>query len=293
MLSAPMYAKEKFWAQTTFVKGSVSVTCKGKEPVSLKLGDILHRGDAVKTEKGSKASFLLHDGKIVVLQGGSDMTMGEVPKDGNPALVSVAKNLTKSLLAREGDNPMMKHLGGMRAYGKNIALAPNRTKVLLEDLKFIWLPSPPAKKYAFTLMGPDDMMWETTVPETTVEVPAEKLSPEATYYWEVRDAALRNSFTSLGSGSFTTLDQEESDKIQTLTASIRGAFQDVSPREDLTPTFLTYQIYREHGMNLYALIALQNMIDADPESEELLRWRRDLVRLMGLDIADIGRICLK
>lgn len=288
LAAVSLCAGSEFWAQTTFVRGDVSVvSSSSSDSETLKIGDVLHRGDRVTAGDEGRASFLLNDGSILTLSSGKQITLGEDSSSTNPTLAQVASNLTKTLLAREGDNPMLKHLGGLRAEGKNIALAPCETKVRKDTLTFAWIPKPLTKRYTFTLMGPDDMFLEETVRVTSIRIPSEKISSDTTYYWEVRDAAIRNSITSLGSGSFTTLDPATERKLQSLEKNIDDAFTGQAHENDLTPYFLRYQIYREMGLNLDALKILQEMINRDPDNSNLQRWKSELAEIMGLDEGDL------
>ena len=290
VLTAPIHAgsKNSFWAQTTFIKGAASCRTAGQGAASpLKLGMVLHQGDTVTVDKGGSVSFLLNDGSILVVRPETPVVLGEPARKSGPPLADVAKNLTQTLLARQGDNPMMKHIGGLRAEGKNIALAPTRTKVRMGKLVFVWLPKPPVQRFVFTLMGPDGMLYETTVSGTRTEVPPDKLAPGSTYYWEVRDAAIPDSVVTLGSGTFGTLDRNAEEKVRSLESTIAAAASQIKDADDFTASFLTYQISRENGLSLDALLALGPMIAGHPENEELLHWRSDLCKEMELDPADI------
>jgi hypothetical protein len=241
----------------------------------------------VTVEEGGSASFLLNDGSILVARPGHPVVLGAAARKEGPALLDVAKNLSQTLLARQGDNPMLKHLSGLRGEGRNIALAPTRTKVKIEKLGFVWLPQPPVTRFLFTLMGPDGKLYETTVAGTRTEVGADKLVPNATYYWEVRDASLPDSLFALGSGSFGTLDRRVEEKVRALEASIAGATAQMENGDNSTASFLAYQIYRENGLNRDALQTLESLIRDHPENDELVRWRKDLCREMETDPADI------
>ena len=287
-LALPLDASTTFWAQTTYVKGDVKVIPSDRsESHALKLGMILHRGDTVATGEGARASFLMHDGAIFTIGPSSKKTIGERKGMSKPSLAKVATNLTKTLLTREGDNPMLKHLGGLRAGERNIAMAPNQTAVTLGDLLFTWIQSPHVKRYTFTLMGPEDFFWEKTLTETTISVPGKMVTAGATYYWEIRDASIRNSFSALGSGTFTTLDSETAERVAGLTGTIDREMKNLKADDDFTPLFLKYQIYRENGMNLDALQILTRMIRLDPGNDLLLRWRSDVARLMNLEEDDL------
>ncbi len=286
--SGLVLAKSSFWAQTTAVKGDVYFQESGKSEKSvLTLGKVLHKGDIVAASEKSRASFLLSDGSILVVKPGTEIVLKKDRSDSDPSLVTVAKNLSKTLLSREGNNPMMKHLGGLRSSGKNIALSPNKTAVSVDSVKFVWLSKPLVKKYIFTLMGPDDMFIEETTENTEITVSPDKLVHGATYWWEIRDGAMKNSITSLGSGSFTTLDEKAEAEISTLTESIEKAYPLSAEEGDTTGLFLTYQIYREKGMNLNALMVLNKMIEVSPNNDELLRWKSELVSSMGIEDGDV------
>ncbi len=286
-----LFGKPLFWAQATAVKGDVLYQETGKlDKTALTIGKVLHKGDRIAASEDARASFLLSDGSILVVKPGTEVVLDKDSSTADPSLATVAKNLSKTLLSREGDNPMMKHLGGLRSTGKNIALAPNRTAVKVDDIQFVWLSKPLVKRYAFILMGPDDMFYEETTSETVLNVKADKLVNGATYWWEVRDASMKNSITSLGSGSFTTLDAKSEQNIDSLKESIDKAYVSVPEEGDTTGLFLTYQIYRENGMNLDALLALDRIIEANPDNSELGHWRSELVSMMGLEDADIQHL---
>lgn len=205
-----------------------------------------------------------------------------------PTLKAVASNLSKSLMAREGDNPMLKHLGGLRGAERNLALAPCRTKVRRESLRLIWVAKPGVATYAVTLMGPDDSLAEFSTAQPHVDVPAEKLGGGGVYYWEVRDAASRDSLSVLGSGTFTTLEKKAEEDLRALEASIREAYPERG--EDTTPQFLSLQIYRERGLNLDALRLLNSMVSTAPEDTDLVRLRRELCEEMGVSEADAAKL---
>ena len=291
VLAALPLAAAAFWGQVTFVKGAVTVVkSSGGQALPVKRGDILHGGDRVKSGENSKASLLLSDGSILVVPASSEVVLGQSPKSQSPQLQVVAKNLSKTLLSREGDNPMLKHLGGLRGEERNIALAPCKTKVKVGPTRLVWLPKVGVSKYAVTLMGPDDSLFESTVQGTDLLVPAEKLVPGVTYYWEVRDAALKDSITALGSGTFTTLEKKAEEEVSKLEKSISDAFPSGSAGADSTPLFLYYQVYIEKGMNLDALLRLDKISSIDPEDAEVKRWKRDLCKEMGIDEGSLPSI---
>jgi len=285
------HAADEFWAQATFVKGNVGVKpAAGAEIPALSLGTVLHKGDRVAAAEGSSASFLLNDGSILVVRGGNEAVLGNGSKAGGPKLEAVAKNLSKTLLSREGNNPMLKHLGGLRGASRNLALAPSRTKVRSGGVQLVWLRNPGSKRYQVTVMGPADTLFESTVAGTSFDLPAEKVTGAGTYYWEIRDADLKDSMSSLGSGSFVKLDKGAEDEIRTIEERISTAFPAGAANDDSTPLFLSYQIYREHGLNLDALRTLQKMITLHPDDAELLRWRKEMCKDLGLEEQDLALI---
>ncbi len=278
-------AAEPFWAQVTFVKGTaIFVPAGGGGPQPLKRGAVLHRGDKVQAAEGGQASFLLSDGSVVVVRSGSEQLLGSAKPGEGPTLTAVAKNLSQALLAREGDNPMLKHLGGLRGGERNLAVGPCQTKVAAADVALVWAARPGVVRYAVTVMGPGDDLYEQTVQGTRLELPAGRLAKGATYYWEVRDAAAADTFTALGSGSFTTLDAKAESRVKSLLEGIGKAFP--GPGDDDTPLFLSYQIYRENGMSLDALATVGAMLKRSPEDAELRRWQQDLCKDMGVDERD-------
>lgn len=287
-LTAPASAKDAFWAQVTYLKGTASVIPAGSpDPQPLKRGAVLHRGDTVRAAESSQVSLLLSDGGILVVRALSEVVLGRVMPPG-PTLKAVASNLSKTLMAREGDNPMLKHLGGLRGSERNLAIAPCRTKVRRENLRLIWVAKPGVATYAVTLMGPDDILTEFSTAQTQVAVPAEKLNGGGVYYWEVRDAASRDSLSVLGSGTFTTLEKKAEDDLRALEASLHAAYPERG--EDTTPQFLSLQIYRERGLNLDALRLLNSMAATAPGDPDLLRLRREICEEMGIPEADAAKL---
>ncbi len=290
-LSLGVAAAESFWAQATFVKGDVTFLAKESgESKSLERGHVLHQGDTVVTPEKGKASFLLSDGGILVVPAASRSVLGPSEKAETPSLQNIADNLSQALLSREGDNPMLKHLGGLRGRDRNLALAPCRTKVCCAhtDQRLIWLASPGTKKYEVTLMGPGDNLYEKDTKETFLDIPPEKLVPGVKYYWEVRDGANRDSFSTLGSGSFTTLDEETQEGLRKMEQGIERAFPDADLLEDSTPLFLRYQVYREKGLNLDALVVIEEMLRLNPADNQLTRWRTEVCKDMGISEGDIS-----
>ena len=292
VMSIPFMAGEKFWAQATFVKGDVKVKPSGATSLTeLKLGEVLRKGDTVITADKSRASFLLSDGSIKVVPEKSTVVMAPTRSEGSASLKSVADNLSKSLLSREGNNPMLKHLGGLRGGGRNIALAPNKTKVKPEGLILLWSPVPGVAKYSATLMGPGDRMTESSSETTSVAVPAESLVPGTTYYWEIRSSVDKDSVTALGSGSFTTLDRAEYEVVRSLENNILPAIKGNDREFDASALFILYQVYREHGMNMDALAAIEKMIGAlGSEDQELIRLRKELCRELDIDEGSVKAV---
>jgi len=291
LLGLSVSAAEPFWAQATFVKGLPTVRAGGTgEPQPLRRGAVLHRGDKVQVPEGAQASFLLSGGGVLVARGGTEQVLGEAAVEAAPALTTVARNLSKTLLSREGDNPMLKHLGGLRGSERNLALAPVRTRVRGGGTTLQWVASPGVKRYAVTLMGPADTLFEEKTAETSLAVPASQLTPGETYYWEVRDAASTDDFSTLGSGSFTVLDARAESKVKGLLADLDRSFPTAVAQEDDTPLFLTYQIYRENGLNAEALKTLILLERRDPGDGEIQRWKKDLMRDLGLADGDDLRL---
>ena len=291
-LSCPVLPGEKFWAQATFVKGDVKVKPSGAASLSgLKLGDVLRKGDTVITGEKSKASFLVSDGSIKVVTEKSTVIMAPSRSEESASLRSVADNLSRSLLSREGNNPMLKHLGGLRGGGRNVALAPNKTRVRPDHIVLRWLPVPGVKKYSATLMGPDDNMIESSSETTSVNVPSENLFPGTTYYWEIRSSAEKDSVTALGSGSFTTLDRSEYEAVRSLEKSILSVITGNDQEKDASALFILYQVYREHGMNLDALGVLEKMNTLrGGEDQEILRLRKELCKELDVDEGSVAAI---
>lgn len=287
-IAVSAFSADTFWAQATFVKGDVKVKPSGGNASSeLRLGAVLRKGDTVITADKSRASFLMSDGSIKVVMENSALVLAPSAEPEAASLKTVAENLSKSLLSREGDNPMLKHLGGLRGGQENMALAPDKTKVHAGKIKLCWLPAPGVSKYTVTLMGPGDSMFETTVEKTFFSVPDEKILPGTTYYWEVRNAAERDSITSLGSGSFSTLDKKEDSTVRDLEKSISSAIKP-GDAQDPSVMFILYQVYREHGMNLDALSTLEKINSAEAGNTEVLRLRKELLRELGMDEKSIG-----
>jgi len=291
MAGLSLSAAEPFWAQATFVKGLPTMRAGGiGEPLPLRRGAVLHRGDKVSVPEGSQASFLLSGGGVLVVRGGTETVVGESAGETAPALATVARNLSKTLLSREGDNPMLKHLGGLRGSERNLALAPIRTRVRSGGTILQWVAAPGVKRFAVTLMGPADSLFEEKTAETSLAIPAAKLIPGETYYWEVRDAASTDDFSTLGSGSFTVLDARAESKVQALLADLGRSFPNAVAQEDDTPLFLTYQVYRENGLNADALKTLILLERRDPTDGELQRWKKELMRDLGLADGDDLRL---
>jgi len=282
----PAGAAEEFWAQVTFVRGSATFRPSGGgAEQAVRLGSVLHQGDVVRAAEGGQVSFLLSSGGVLVVRPGHETALGSGAPAEGPSLPSVAVNLSRTLLAREGDNPMLKHLGGLRSAGRSVALAPNRTKVRSGPVRLAWTPAPGVSSFAVAVMGPQASVYEARVAGTSLEVPADQLQPGATYFWEVRDAASADSFTALGSAGFTTLDRAADDEVRALESSLSQAFP--AGGEDGSPLFLRYQVLRQHGLGLEALAALEALrarVGADPELE---RWRGDLLEELGLKAEDL------
>ena len=288
-LAVPAFAKDVFWAQVTYLKGSATFTAAGSQQAQpLKRGAVLHSGDIVATGEASRVSFLLSSGAVMVVEPSSKVVLGRAAVHLDPNLKVVASNLSKTLLSREGDNPMLKHLGGLRGTERNLALAPCRTKVRCEGLQILWISRAGVAKYAVTLMGPDDGISEFAASETKVTVPASNLAPGGVYYWEVRDGAAKDTLSILGSGTFTTLDKKTEEEVKSMEKAIAAAYP--APGEDSTPQFLSFQIYRERGMNLDALRLLGKMLASSPSDGELLRLRKDLCEEMGISESDSARL---
>jgi hypothetical protein len=280
-LASPAPAKDTFWAQVTFLKGSATVTTAGSPQAQpLKLGAVLHLGVMVKTAEASQVSLLRNDGGVLVVRSSSEVILGKTQVSPVLPLKTVAGNLSKTLLTREGDNPMLKHLGGLRGAERNLALAPCRTKTRRDGVRLVWVAKPGVAKYAVTLMGPDDAITEFTSAETSVAVPSQKLQTVGVYYWEVRDAATKDTLSILGSGTFTTLDPKVEAEVRSLEKALKEAYPEMG--EDSTPQFLAFQIYREKGLNLDALMVLNRMLAPSPANGELLQMRKDLCEEMGL-----------
>lgn len=280
-------AVDPFWAQTTFVKGAVTyLSPRAARAVPLQLGIVLHREDVVTTGEGARASFLLSDGGVLVVSSATSVTIEPRGATQGLAMKGLAQNLSQSLLAREGDNPMLKHLGGLRGAGANAALAPCRTKVRPGDLRFLWTPGHGTLSYIVTIMGPGDQIFEITTKEPSALAPAAKLAPGATYYWEVRDAATHDALAVMGSGTFTVLDSKTDAELRALERQIALALSS-GDETDSTPLFLRYQLYRGCGLHLDALLLVDRMLQADPRNSDLLGWRRDLCAEMGLQERDV------
>lgn len=289
VLATALQAKDEFWAQVTFLKGTATFIAAGSlQPQPLKRGAVLHRGDSIKAGDASQVSLLLSDGGVLVVRASSEVVLGKNPGASDPNMKVVASNLSRALLSREGDNPMLKHLGGLRGAEKNLALAPCRTKVRSTGLQLIWGVKPGVAKYAVTLMGPDDSITESTTSDTSMPVPPGKLIAGGVYYWEVRDASARDTLSILGSGTFTTLEKKTEQEVASLEKAIATAYP--NPGEDTTPQFLGFQIYRERGMNLDALQVLNRILKADPSDTELLRMRKDLCEEMGISEPEASRL---
>jgi hypothetical protein len=283
-------ASDTFWAQVTFVRGTVSCVPQGSETSQdLRRGEVLHSGDTVRAGEGSQASLLLSDGSIVVVRPGKELVLGPAERASRPSLQVVAGNLSRTLLSREGDNPMLKHLGGLRASDSNIALAPCRTKVRA-PVRMVWLPWPGVSRYSVTVMGPQDVVFEGVCEGTSLDLPDAALDADTTYYWEVRDAVSDDTYTALGSGSFATLPLEVAESVRALEKALDAAFSEGDPETDSTPLFLAYQIYLENGLNLRALEILERLRARDPGDPALERWRQALCAEMGLEPDHVGQL---
>jgi hypothetical protein len=291
--SSALLAKSNYWVQVTFLKGDVTARIGADQSrENLRLGMILHQGDKILVPEGAMVSMLMSDGSILVLRPGPEFVLEPQKKAKGPSLQKVAENLSATLLDNEGNNPMLKHLTGLRATETNLVVAPNRTKVRAGHVTLIWNARPGTTRYAITVMGPGETMFEAFSGECRLDLPAQKMAPSATYYWEVRDAEAKDTIVPLGSGSFSTVAKASEDKVGALEASIRAEIQSAADLDPSTPYFLLYQIYRQHGLSLDALLSLEKMISAAPQDASLQRWRSELCQEMELQNSDIPKLIL-
>jgi hypothetical protein len=289
--SVSSYCSDPFWAQATFVRGDVKVKPSGSNSVvELKLGEVLHRGDTVMTSEKSRASFLLSDGSIKAIGENSTVVLSSEKEAANTSLKTVAQNLSKSLLSREGNNPMLKHLGGLRGEERYIAVGPNKTKVHADSLRLSWVPVPGVSRYFVTLMGPGDMLYETAVENTYIDIPKEKITAGTTYYWEIRNASEKDSMTALGAASFTTLDKKEALDVKTLEENINSVQRSSEAQADSSLSFLLYQVYRGHGMDYDAVLMLEKILSAEKDNPEILKLKKELCKTLGISESDISRL---
>lgn len=285
---AAIMAADAFWAQATDVRGDVAFFARGaKQGKVLQRGMVLHVGDIVKTAKGARASFLMSDGRLFVLSGEKKVVINASRKANGPSLRALAANLSGTLLSREGDNPMLKHLAGLRGGRKNLALAPRRTAVRGEKVTLVWLPQLKTKEYIVSIMDPSGDISEFRAGSTRADVPLEKLKSSGTYYWEVRAAARPEALTAAGSGRFSVLTDSEMKMVNDLLNRIHKAFPKGNAKTDSTPLFLSYQVFRENGLTLDALKTLQEMIKLNPGDSQLAAWRHDLCDEMGISEKDV------
>lgn len=288
LLSIILFSKESFWVYAVFVKGNVKYKIAGaKDFIDIKLGDILYEGDPVLLEENSKVSFLLSDGSLKVLEGKGTFIIKKEKEGTKPSLKIIAENFSKSITKKEGKNPMLKHLAGLRGVEIKIALMPNKTKVYPKSVVLRWLPVENVESFFVVLMDSEGSIYEATSDKNYLNIPDEKILPNKTYWWEVKDLKEKESINSLGIGSFSTLSSKEAEEVKKLETDLYKAKEDLRDNNKISILFLLYQIYRQYGMASDALFTIQKIVQEDKENLELLEIRKELCKELGISEKDL------
>ncbi len=276
-------AQPDFWAQATFVRGAVSVATRaGETPVALERGAMLGAGAEVSTGADGRATFLLSDGGLLVVPSSDRRVLEPAARRAGPSLGEVAHNLTRTLAARGDVEPLLKHLGGLREEGRNLAVAPRRTRVRSGPVRLVWEPAPGVSSYAVRVLGPSGSVLEARVEGTVLEIEAGKLAPGAGYVWEVRDASSPDSLAALGSGSFAVLDGDTGRRVAAAESEIAAAGLETASG-DSSATYLRYQVCRDAELYFEAAGLLGRLLAEEPEDRSLEEQRRVLWAAIGLD----------
>ena len=136
-------AEPDFWAQATLVHGAVSVATRQERPRS--------RSRAAPCSARARRSRL-RSGRPRHLPAQRRRPAGgpvrcpararPAARRAGPSLGEVAHNLTRTLAARGDEEPLLKHLGGLREEGRNLVVAPRRTRVRSGPVRLVWEPAP-------------------------------------------------------------------------------------------------------------------------------------------------------
>ena len=276
-------AETEFWAQATYVRGSVSVAARsGEAAVPLARGAVLEAGAEVVTAGDGRATFLLNDGGLVVVASDTRRVLAPSAKRAGPSLGEVAHNLTRTLAARGDEEPLLKHLGGLREEGRNLVVAPRRTRVRSGPVRLVWEPAPGVASYVVRVLGPAGSVLEEQVGGTVLEIGSGKLQAGAGYVWEVRDGRSPDSLAALGSASFAVLDGETARRVATAESELEGAGLDTAGG-DSTATYLRYQVCRDAELYLEAAGLLRRLLAREPDDRSLAEQQAALWSAIGLD----------
>lgn len=284
--SASVGEQSDFWAQVTFIKGKVSVqTNSSNQFVPLVLGTVVHQGDRIVVGEKSRVSFLLSDGSILVGKSGQEMTLGASGKTDRQQIQNVAINLVKTLKSAPDGDPMMKHIGGLRANESNCALIPRQTRVRHDQMvQFRWTPQVQVTSYKLIIMSADDFNHEHIIKNSTAwDLPPDTLQPGRVYFWEIHDNARSNSMVPLGSGQFSTASAETVKTVIEVKENLASTYPDADPAEDSTPLFLEYQIYKSLGFSYDALETILQLQAFDPDNKTIRGMKEELMKQMDLD----------
>ncbi len=288
LTSTILYCTESFWAYSVFLKGKVKYKTAGANDfIDIKLGDILYEGDTVLLEENSKASFLLSDGSLKVLEGKGTFVIKKEKEGTKPSLKTIAENFSKSITKKEGKNPMLKHFAGLRGVETKMALMPNKTKVYPKSVVLRWLPVKNVESFFVVLMDSDGSIYEATSDKNYLNIPDEKILPNKTYWWEVKDLKEKEAINSLGIGSFSTLSPKEAEEVKKLETDLYKAKEVLKDNNKISILFLLYQIYRQYGMDSDALFTIQKIVQEDKENLELLEIRKELCKELGISEKDL------
>ncbi len=281
--AAAFGAETEFWAQATYVRGSVSVAARsGEATVPLARGAVLEAGAEVVTTGDGRATFLLSDGGLLVVPSSARRVLEPAARRAGPSLGEVAHNLTRTLAAGGDEEPLLKHLGGLREEGRNLAVAPRRTRVRPGPVRLAWEPAPGVASYVVRVLGPAGSVLEEQVGGTVLEIGSGKLQAGAGYVWEVRDASSPDSLAALGSGSFAVLDGETARRVAAAESEIEGAGLNTAGG-DSTATYLRYQVCRDAELYLEAAGLLGRLLAGEPGDRSLEEQQRVLWAAIGLD----------
>ncbi|MBN2383115.1 hypothetical protein JXQ70_09560 [bacterium] len=283
-------AHAEYWAQATFIKGEVTVSPGGNGmAVPLTLGAMLKAGDVVTIAEKGRASFLVHDGSILIGKSGQSISFG--PQEGEPEvrINEVVRNIVHSIIEVDDQDPMLKHVGGLRSLQNNVAMVPTNTNLRADQTAvFMWLPRPPVSTYTLVIIGENDFYQEYSSADKTVyRLAPGTLEPGRKYNWEVHDGAQDVAIIPLGSGSFSVATREVCDTVKTMSGDIARAYSNSKDTSDATPSFILYQLYLKHGFTIEALLIAEAMCLRDPENSHFKQLKQDLQKRMNLHDSDI------